>query len=235
METVRELIKPVVPLFVRKGVWKYRHVRDLLRFAARQRKLDFQIGDQPMLDEDASTVFLELFANASSYLEYGSGGSTVLAARSHKPFVSVDTDRFFLKALHKKIGDLAPNQHLLWANIGWTSEFGYPVFEKATENRRKMWRAYIDLPWQYVDRSPDLVMVDGRFRIASALTSCAHLTQSPGSRIVVNDYFTRPEYRVIEDHAKFVGTAGRMAIFEPPSTCSSEIYDAIDRYAVEWR
>ena len=234
---MRELIRPILPGFVRKGVWKYRIYRDLFHFAVQQRRLDFQIGDQPWLDDDSSAVFLGMLEDSMSYLEYGSGGSTVLAAKLNKPFVSVDTDRYFLEGVRRKIGKLGPNQHLEHGNIGWTKQYGCPVFERPSARRQKMWKAYAEIPWRHVKEGllPDLVMVDGRFRVAAALISCVHLANSPTSRIVVDDYVMRPYYHAIENYAQLVGMAGRMAIFKAPSTSSLDIQEAIERYSLDWR
>jgi hypothetical protein len=101
----------------------------------------------------------------------------------------------------------------------------------------KKWKAYAELPWQYVEEGqlPDLVMVDGRFRVAAALTSCAHLANFLESRVVVDDYAARPHYHLIEDHARLVAMAGRMAIFQPLPAVSSRMREAIDRHSLDWR
>lgn len=218
-------------------IQKYRDYIEGLRFLIRQRRLDFQVGDQPWLDEDSSTTFIQMIENSRSYLEYGSGGSTVLAASLNKPFVSVDTDRYFLEAVRRKIGGLAPNQHLEHGNIGWTKAWGCPIFETPRFLSRKKWKAYPEIPWRFVKKGllPDLVMVDGRFRVASALTSCVHLVDAPNSRILVDDYIMRPHYYSIADYAQLVDIRGRMAIFKPPSTCSPDIQEAIERYSLDWR
>jgi hypothetical protein len=224
-------------MFVKKRVWEFRAYREFFHFAVQQRRSDLQIGDHPFLDEDSSAAFLPMLENCRRYLEYGSGGSTVLVARLNKPFVSIDTDRYFLNAVRRKIGKPAPHQHLVHGNIGWTKEWGEPAFQSPSARRRKKWKNYAETPWKYVEKEllPDLVMVDGRFRVAAALTSCVHLVNAPESRILVDDYDTRPNYHVIEEYAQLVGMAGRMAIFRPPSTCIPGIHEAIDRYSLDLR
>jgi hypothetical protein len=177
-----------------------------------------------------------MLAGSSRYLEYGSGGSTVLAAKLGKPFVSVDTDPYFLRAVRRKIGKLASNQHLEHANIGWTKHFGCPFFENPSPQRKKRWKAYAEIPWRYVEGlPPDLVMVDGRFRVASALTSCRHLAGAPGSVIVVDDYVDRPHYHIIEQYAELDCIIGRMAMFKPKHRNCLHLQEAIDRFSCDWR
>lgn len=237
MELVRQWKKPTISGLVRERLSKYRTYWELVHFAAQQSWMDFEVGDRPWLDEESSAVFLRMLENSRSYLEYGGGGSTVLAAKLHKSFVSVDTDQHFLAAVRRKISHLAPHQHLVHANIGWTRLCGEPAFKSLGARRQKKWKAYAELPWKFVapGSMPDLVMVDGRFRVAAALTSCVHLAQTAESRIVVDDYATRPHYHAIENYAQLVGMAGRMAIFQPPSASSPGIQEAIDHYSLDWR
>jgi hypothetical protein len=220
-----------------KGIGKLRALRELLHFKIQQRRAGIQIGDVPWLDEAAGQAFLQMIRDARNYLEYGSGGSTVLAARLNRSFISVDTDRYLLNAVRKKVGPLAPNQHLEHVKIGWTKIYGYPVFTSPSAGNRKRWKAYLETPWRFVEQGalPDLVLIDGRFRVAAALTSCVHLTDSQDSRILVDDYIMRPYYHVIESYAQLVEIQGRMAIFKPPVTLPADIQEAIDRYLIDCR
>jgi len=222
---------------VRRGLRKFRALRGILNFKIQQRRHGVQIGERPWLDDASGETFLRMITDARGYLEYGSGGSTVLAARLNKAFISVDTDQFYLKEVRKKVGDLAPNQHLEYVNIGWTTEWGYPVFSSPSTFNRKRWKSYVQAPWHFVDKSelPDLVMIDGRFRVAAALTSCVHLSGSHNSRILVDDYIKRPHYHVIETYAQLVEICGRMAIFKPPLALPAGIREAIDQYIVDCR
>jgi len=224
-------------MFVKEAVWKYRSYRQLYYFALKQRRMEFQIPDQAMLEEETMPIFYRMLEKSSRYLEYGSGGSTVQAAKLNKPFISVDTDRYFLKAVQRKIEFLAPDQNLVHADIGWTKAYGYPAFESPKARSVKKWRSYSELPWRYVENGqlPDLVMIDGRFRVAAALTSCLHLVNAPESRVLVDDYAERPFYHVIEAYAQLVEMAGRMAIFRPLPAASPAIVEAIERYALDWR
>lgn len=237
MELVSQWNKPTISGLVRERFSKYRTYWELVHFASQHRWMDFTIGDRPWLEDESSAVFLHMLEDSRSYLEYGGGGSTVLAAKLNKPFVSVDTDQHYLAAVRRKIGSLAPHQHLVHANIGWTRLCGEPVFKSLGARRQKKWKAYAELPWKFVAPGsvPDLVMVDGRFRVAAALTSCVHLASVPESRVVVDDYAGRPHYQVIENFARLERMAGRMAIFQPLAALPQGIGDAIEHYSLDWR
>jgi hypothetical protein len=217
---------------------KIRYCRDSVRFLVTRRFKGYSIPDRPHFDERSTPLFMSLLENSNFYLEYGSGGSTVVAALLKKPFISVDTDRLFSRAVARKIGALSWNQRLIYVGIGLTGQWGVPLPNKHPSSRRvKKWKLYAETPWRFVsnDQSPDLVLVDGRFRVASALTSLANLASLPHAKVLVDDYKDRPHYHVLESHAKMVGIAGRMAIFQPRLQESQKLYELIDQYSADWR
>jgi len=210
----------------------------LLQFSITQRFAGFPVRDEPYFDEQSTVMFMSLIRDCRLYLEYGSGGSTVVAARLAKPFVSVETDRFYLKSVRKKIGVLSPRQILVHADIGLTGPFGVPLrSNRSTARRLTKWADYPETPWRFVPThdSPDLILIDGRFRVASALTCCIHLVASPSVRMLVDDYSGRPHYHVIEQYAQLAGMAGRMAVFQPASRSVEELRTVIARYSGDWR
>jgi hypothetical protein len=229
--SARGIARSVLPRFALNGI-------KLARLVARQRLWGFSIGDQPCMGDASNAAFERMLEDCRFYMEYGCGGSTVLAARLGKPFISVETDRFFLKAVRKRIGTLSAGQHLLYADIGPIGpQYGAPLFKTPTDRRLEMWKSYVLLPWRHLEPGllPDLVMIDGRFRVAAALISCAHLIDSPESRIAVDDYVGRPHYQLIEQYAQLVSTYEHMAVFKPPSGNSPQLQEAIHRFSADWR
>src|SRR6201984_3595128 len=97
-----------------------------ISFLVRRAMRGFAVPDEPHFDEIATPYFLSLIGDCRFYLEYGSGGSTVLAAALNKPFLSVDTDRLFLESVRGKIGALTSAQRLLHADIGRIGPWGIP-------------------------------------------------------------------------------------------------------------
>jgi hypothetical protein len=195
------------------------------------------VPDEPHFDELAGPYFFSLIGSCRFYLEYGSGGSTVLAAALKKPFVSVDTDRLFLQSLRRKIGTLTPDQRLIHADIGRTGPWGipFPAGEPSSQRLRK-WKAYAETPWRFIskDNHPDLVLVDGRFRVATALTCCVHLGGRSDVQILIDDYADRPAYHVIEQHAKLVRIVGRMAVFHPLRGNKNPLTEIINQSSSDW-
>jgi len=194
------------------------------------------VPNEPNVDETALPHFLSLIRGCRLYLEYGSGGTTLLAAALKKPFISVDTDQRFLQSLRQKIGTLAPDQRLIHANIGLTGPWGIPFPPGEPSSRRlKRWKGYAESPWRLISNDyPDFVLVDGRFRVATALTCCLHLSARSDVQIAVDDYY-RPAYHVIEQHARLVRVVGRMAIFQPLLGDTNALTGIINQYSSDWR
>ena len=176
----------------------------------------FTIPAQPWLDPEALDCFTELTAAARNYLEYGSGGSTVFASQHVSHLVSVDSDRYFLRDVQRRLLELNPpaETKLIHANIGMTELWGRPVFTRHTPRRLRHWQAYPKAPWdQYraIGIEPDLILVDGRFRVACVLESLRSLRKD-GVTILVDDYLTRPHYKAVEEFADLCAMQGRMAV-----------------------
>jgi hypothetical protein len=211
---------------------------ELTQFFLRQRIVGFTIGDEPYLEPESIGVFKSCLQDCRFYLEYGSGGSTVFAAHLGKRFISVETDRYYMAAVRKKIGALSPGQRLVHADVGMTGPWGTPFWRRPTPTKLGKWSDSLEAPWRFIQRGdyPDLVLIDGRFRVAAALTCCLHLPTSGQNRIVVDDYTTSPYYHPIEKYAQLTTTVGRMAIFQPsPSTSVDDLRTAIAHYATDWR
>lgn len=207
----------------------------------RQRIIGFNMPTSPHFDSMETTRwFISKLKESRNYLEYGSGGSTYLAAQYGVPFVCVDSDGFFLKQLKNKIesdGFLnESNQTYHHANIGLTEGWGRPaVFKQPSIQRLNLFRKYSDLPEVYTRKLyiPDLILVDGRFRVACALKILQFLGDKKGWTLIVDDYVNRPQYHVIEEYAQLKFCVGRMAVFnEIKSSQPESLESTIRQYEV---
>jgi len=153
------------------------------------------------------------FDRATHYLEYGIGGSTVLAAqKSLQSIVAIDSSEEWI---HKVKTDIEKcvytgNINLLHANLGTTAHWGYPTDELMVKN----WPQYYASPWisyRSLNLSPDLILIDGRFRTPCFLYSLLHCKN--GTRILWDDYLNRPEYHFVEQVLAPQGLIDDMAVF----------------------
>lgn len=204
---------------------------ELVKFRWRRRFSDIRIGESPCFDtDDTSRWFLQRLADSKRYLEFGTGGSTYSAAKLGVEFVAVDSDRVFLDAVRAKIdGDgygLPDGQTFTYADIGVTGPWGRPVGAN-TPARLDNFRRYSDPPAQCLagGRLPDLILVDGRFRVACALKTLRMLRHNHDWTMLVDDYTDRPADHVIAEFADFVQLVGRMAVFRAPASVDGDELD----------
>ena len=152
------------------------------------------------------------FAQANVILEYGSGGSTVLAAElPGKVTFSVESDAEWLAKMQAYFTAFEPVSpvHLHFGDIGPTRAWGHPKDEVAF----RKWPDYPMSVWALPGfLHPDLVLIDGRFRAACFLT-CLFRSSKPMT-VLWDDYIDRPFYHRVEELVKPAQIIGRMARFE---------------------
>jgi len=192
-------------------------VRRLLLFFYHQRIKGFAVPLDPHFDASSTEAFKDRIGRTRLYVEYGAGGSTLLAGRLGIRTISVESDRFFARRVRAALPASA-KATVLDINLGMTIEWSKPVFRTPTQQRVKRWRRYVMAPFEQIGPGqgfPDFVLVDGRFRRACALEMArrAQVGEHPVT-IMVDDYVGRPDYHVIEEYLGSPRLAGRAAFFE---------------------
>lgn len=187
-----------------------------LKFLYVQRVQGFRPPSEPQLDPEALQEFKRLLGASRSYLEFGSGGSTILASKLGKPTLSVECDRFFAASVRKAVGDVKLIE-VIDVSIGLTRDWGLPVFTKPTAARLQRWKRYSEAPFRRIaDQGvfPDFVLIDGRFRRACALQTAVHAAGEPLT-IMIDDYFDgRNHYHSVEQFLGVPRKVGRAGVFE---------------------
>lgn len=164
------------------------------------------------LPPEAAAEVRAAYAAADVILEYGSGGSTVVASElPGKRIFSVESDAGWAKGMQDWFINNPPQSPVVMhhANIGPTIAWGSP----ADDSNFKRWPGYALSVWDREDFvHPDVVLIDGRFRPACFMTTALRITKPV--TVLFDDYTGREIYHVVEDFAKPVKFAGRMARFE---------------------
>ena len=152
------------------------------------------------------------YQTADVILEYGSGGSTVLAGEMpDKTVFSVESDPQWALDLQGWFGLNPPQSpvHVHAVNIGPTGDWGAPVNQRG-------WRRYHQYPLSVWDRDdfqhPDVVLIDGRFRLACLLAVVHHITRPVVA--LFDDYRNRKPYHRAEHLIRPSSFIGRMARFD---------------------
>ncbi|MFC3616497.1 hypothetical protein ACFORG_22365 [Lutimaribacter marinistellae] len=167
---------------------------------------------------EEAEVLRTAYREASVILEYGSGGSTALAAEfEDKHITSVESDRGWARMMKQWFAENPPSQDstvdIQWVNIGETHDWGHPV-------SAERWRDYANYPlgvWKASGRPhPDVVLVDGRFRVGCALATAFNITRPV--TLLFDDYTRRKWMHEVES---FIGTplvVGRVGVFHVEPT-----------------
>lgn len=175
------------------------------------------------LPEEEKQVLTKYYAQASTILEYGSGGSTLFASSlKEKKIISVESDRRWaehVKGVSRKL-NVPSFPEVISVDIGRTGDWGRPL---DAEN----WNSFINYvlaPWQsFPELQPDVIFIDGRFRTACLAFSLLRIKSR--TIILFDDYKSRRHYWKVESIVKPKAIVGRMAVFD---------IDPIDSSILPW-
>jgi hypothetical protein len=173
----------IIRLFIHFNILKSKNIKitDRLRFSSNMNNIFFK-------NEIKKSRF---------YLEFGSGRSTLFAQKIKKKFISIEGDKIFFNIMKKKIN----NPSLRYYNIGLTYQYSIPYFYY-----QKLVLNYSKSIFEELQRKkivPDLILIDGRFRVLVALQ--AHIFMSKIKkiiRIIIDDYAQRYHYHILENFFK---------------------------------
>src|SRR5271170_6000014 len=125
----------------------------------------------PHMKEQECMLFLSFLRNSDRYLEFGSGGSTILASCYVKrKVISVESSLEWLnKVREEPHGFVAPD--FFYINIGSIGNWGTPIDSSSKDK----WVNYHSSIWDSLESSfSDLYFIDGRFRVACFAQICLH-------------------------------------------------------------
>jgi hypothetical protein len=174
------------------------------------------VPTSPHMPPKESRFLAKQLSKARCFLEFGSGGSTVEAARAGvKKVFSVDSDAVFLATILAYIRSRYPRCDLkvFPVDLGHTRKWGYPT----TKDAAPRWSDYFMAPWKTmheIGASPDLVLIDGRFRVACFLATL--VMADSGTKIIFDDYQRRSRYHRVEEFVRPSRNVGRLAVFRVP-------------------
>lgn len=203
------------------------------KFVVRRAVKGFEPPTQPSLDGETLEALSGAMKAASSYLEYGTGGSTVMAAELVQgPVFAVESDRKYLDAVRKAIEPFGRSDiSLHHADIGPVLMWGVPAL-RWTSGR---WRSYPQAPWAAMQEAPDLIFVDGRFRVACVLECLLRLPADWRGQFILDDYDGRPHYEVLERFVDRPQRVGRALSFTRGAVDLAAVRKTIPEYYLDHR
>lgn len=169
--------------------------------------------------------------SAIHYLEFGSGESTVYASKAArvKTIDSVESSQEYIDEKLKPNSDIntalsTGKLRFHTIDIGETIRWGHPK----DKSKMHLWPNYSHSVFS-VNRNYDLVLIDGRFRVACTLNTL--LNTPDNCLIMIHDFWNRPEYHIV---LKFLNTKDRidtLGIFNMKSNINQqEVQSLIKKY-----
>ena len=167
----------------------------------------------PHMDLESQTYFTQNLKVTKTFVEYGSGGSTILAAIMNTPYIiSVESDAVWMRRVQRKFSKISSTSQInfIYANVGRVGPWGTPL-EKIDGELQ-----YANTPWASITNGSShlFVLIDGRYRITCLLVA---LLRCPArTHLLFDDYYDRESYRVVESILKPSLRVGRGAVFIKP-------------------
>jgi len=166
------------------------------------------------MPEKERDIFIEYLKSKDQlkYYEFGSGGSTYVACQeknvSH--ICSQESDTFFYNKLKKMPVIMnAMNNKLTYVltEVGCNNNWGYPKEGTPKEKYLPYFRSIRDYTG-----IPDLVLIDGRFRVACALNTWFIIDEH--TIVLFDDFSDRSYYHIVLKYFHVINIVGRMAVFK---------------------
>ena len=185
---------------------------------------------EPSLAINDKKMFYKYLDNSKIYFEYGSGGSTYQASIRNNiiKIYSVESDKEWLNILQKKI---TSNNVTYFYNEMNTkpSTWGYPG-PNSTHIQHINYSNYIRNLTLEEQNSVDLILIDGRFRVACCL-KCFDIINED-CFIIFDDFLNRPQYHVVLDYYDIIEKTddNRMVILKKKKNIDAIPKEVISKY-----
>mgnify|MGYP001247860145 CR=1 FL=1 len=172
-------------------------------------KIDYNVPDEIDFGDDITNKFIRnKMNNCNFYLEFGSGNSTLYFQNLKKNFISIETDRNFYFYLSKMILN---KENYQFCDLGVVKYYSRPFTNK--KKFKLIFKNYeaTFLKLESSEIFPDLILVDGRFRVLTCLMLYRTLLKKKlPFNLIIDDYNNRPYYKVLENFFTFE-IVGRVA------------------------
>jgi hypothetical protein len=172
------------------------------------------VGFKIRMNKNEQVLFIKYIRKSKYYLEFGLGGSTFIALRKSNALVhTVESDQEWIRKIKKSWYakyQLLTRLKIHFSDIGPTKQWGYPE----TMDRKDFFPDYSAGVFKNVDTSKiDLVLVDGRFRVACVLQTIMNCSRNNGLKILIHDFYNRPHYHGLIKYLLEIDKADNLGVF----------------------
>jgi hypothetical protein len=154
---------------------------------------------EPWFCNNDKIMFYKYLDKSNTYFEYGSGGSTYQASirNNIKKIYSVESDLIW----YTKLKQILINQNkvnLIYNDLCTKpNNYGRPGINSTSDQCKNYSNQFVFLP-KDVQKSVDLILIDGRFRVACCMKFINLISNN--CFIVFDDFLNRPQYQIILDY-----------------------------------
>ena len=229
-----KVIKKIIPSFIFNFLKKIFHI---LRFYNLINP-DYSVDESIKFGEKKAGQFLKnKIVQSKNYLEFGSGNTTILAFNNSIKYNSVESDRGFYLYMKKK-----NIQNIFFYSLGYVAFYSYPLFNsKLFKNfyakRAKIYSSRIFDKLKNELIFPDLILVDGRYRVLCMLNIFLYAKSNGlvNTCVILDDFKDRDYYYVIKKFFN-VELIGRLGVcFLNDAATDDEAHSLIDKYSTDPR
>ncbi|MEM0909717.1 MAG: hypothetical protein AAGJ37_02015 [Pseudomonadota bacterium] len=209
---IKKVVKAIIPYGV---LWLIRKIRKAFSESEPKPLENPPLPEKPSvtaLFNGNDTMFKSLLQKANVYGEYGCGESTQWVLENTKTQVlTVDTSLQWIDEVKQGLDDEKMKRvQIKHVDLGDLMIWGRPN----SYDKRDKFSHYTDWIWQQSVK-PDTVLIDGRFRVCSFLTSLKFANE--GTKLIFDDYTDRPFYQIIEQFLPREEVCGRQCLFIVPN------------------
>ena len=161
----------------------------------------------------SNKYFKNKLIKSNCYLEYGSGNSTLYCDKNYINYYSIEGDKNFYSYLKEVI---KKKKRLKFVSLGITEFASQPIFFNLLKRFYKIKAlnyAQSTLSWLINKKIyPDLILIDGRFRVLCGL--CIHqilFYKKNKITVIIDDYRNREYYHILNKFY-FIKLIGNFAI-----------------------
>ncbi|MBT0667868.1 hypothetical protein HT136_05745 [Novosphingobium profundi] len=207
---------------------KVMHAWEHSPLAGQVRRISPRQLDPDYLFDGDDTLFKRVVRGARCYGEYGCGKATGwVLAHAACPVLSVDTSG---RAVARVARANAANRRRLTiaqVDLGPLGRRRRPLGYA----HRAQFAHYVDFLWHQPEK-PEVVLIDGSFRVCCFLTALAHARE--GSYLLFDDYVGEARYRLVEEYVPCLEVCGRQGLFQVPARESLDL-QRLDQDVAQFR
>ena len=151
----------------------------------------------------ANNFFKKKIKKSNLIFEYGAGNSTHFMEKNKLNYISIESKKNIFNDLRKN------KLNVSLFSLGITKRYSIPYFIKL--NKKKIIR-YANSIYYFKKIKPDLILIDGRFRVMCFFSVMFFLKKKKFHKTnVIIDDFNRKEYSIINHYFKVI-KVGRIGV-----------------------